>query len=180
MATGNEDMDDNLVSVFKTGDPGLLPLAQIALESAGIEYQERSAGKVDNLQWTLSQKPTTRPVVMEILVASDVAAQARDLLADLSQSDAISSSDPGLLTDSAETQGIRLRLADTGAPLATLTEEQLQTLGSHLEEAGPQKFLVDSDAIGRLRHSDVDRRVVDALAQALGDHTAMTIEWSVG
>ena len=171
---------DNLVSVFKTADPGLLPLVRIALESAGIEYQERSSGKVDNLQWTLSQKPTTRPVVMEIFVASDAAAQARDLLADLNQSTAIASSDPGLLTDSAETQAIRLELANTGVTLATLTEEQLQTLGSHLEEAGPQQFVVDFDAIGRLRHSETDRRLVDALELALGDNTAMTVQWSVG
>lgn len=173
-------MDDNLVSVFKTEDPGLLPLARIALESAGIEYQERSAGKVDNLQWTLSQKPTTRPVVMEIFVASDAAAQARDLLADLSQSTAISSSDPGLLTASAETQGIRLRLANTDAALATLTEEELQTLGSHLEEAGPQQFLVDFDSLNRLRHSELDPQLVDSLEQALGNNTAMMLEWSVG
>ena len=70
---------DELISLFKTDDPGLLPLAKIALESAGIEYEARSAGKTDNLQWTLSQRPTNRPFVMEILVASDVAAQATRL-----------------------------------------------------------------------------------------------------
>jgi hypothetical protein len=172
-------VDENLVSVFKTEDPGLLPLAEIALESAGIEYQARSAGKIDNLQWTLSQKPTTRPVVMEIMVASDVAAQARELLADLNQSSAVASSDPALLTDS-ESQAIKLVLTNTNITLASLTEEQLQTLGSHLEESGPQQFLVDFDAISRLRHTEVDPQLIDALEKALGENNAMTISWSVG
>ena len=119
-------IDDNLVSVFKTEDPGLLPLAQMALESAGIEYLTRSFGKVDNLQWTLSQKPTNAAAVMEIVVAGDVAAQARDLLADLDQSTAVSTSDPALLTDSAESQAIRLEVVNTGVAVATLSEEQLQ------------------------------------------------------
>src|SRR6187402_2875200 len=107
--------EDQLVSVFKTDDPGILPLARIALESAGIEYQARSAGKADNLQWTLSQKPTNRPTVTEIMVASDVAAQARELLADLGTSPATSVSDPAVLTASAESQTIRLEVVETGA-----------------------------------------------------------------
>lgn len=173
-------IDDNLVSVFKTEDPGLLPLAEIALTSAGIEHQTRSFGKVDNLQWTLSQKPTTRPTVSEILVASDLAAQARDLLADLDQSTAVSTSDPALLTGSAEAPAIRLDVVNTGVTLAMLSEEQLQTLGSHLEESAPQQFLVDAESISRLRHSEADEHLVDAIEQALGDHDTITIRWSVG
>lgn len=173
-------MDDNLVSVFKTEDPGLLPLAQIALESAGIEYQARSAGKADNLQWTLSQKPTNRPVVLEIMVAHDVADQARDLLADLNQSTAVSTSDPALLTDSAEQQAIRLVDASTGSTLATLTEADLQQLTSHFEETGPQEFQADFESINRLRHTEIDGRLFNALRQALGDRDEMTLKWTVG
>ena len=112
-----DNVDDGLVSVFKTDDPGLLPLAKITLESAGIEYQARSFGKVDNLQWTLSQTPTIRATVTEILVTSDVADRARDLLADLTKSQTVAATDPALLTDSAEAQAIRLEVVDSGTPI---------------------------------------------------------------
>src|SRR6187455_1128442 len=80
-----ESSDDNLVSIFKTEDPGVLPLATMALEAEGIDYYIRSAGKVDTLQWLMSQPPTNRPRVLEIVVAPDVATRARDLVVDLEQ-----------------------------------------------------------------------------------------------
>jgi len=171
--------EDRLVSVFKTDDPGILPLAKIALETAGIEYEARSAGKVDNLQWTLSQRPTNRPWVTEILVASDVAAQARDLLADLSASSISAASDPHMLTASAEAQAIRIEVVETGAPLATVNEEGLQQLGSHLEDAGPQQFLVDHEAIARLRRSGAADELLLRLTDALGEAESITIRWAV-
>ena len=76
--------DTRLVSVFRTGDPGLLPLATMALDEAGIEYLLRHAGKSDSFDWMMSQTPTNRPIDQEILVTSDVADQARALLGDLS------------------------------------------------------------------------------------------------
>ena len=172
--------EDQLVSVFKTDDPGLLPLAKIALESAGIEYEARSAGKVDNLQWTMSQKPTNRPWVTEIFVASDVAAQARDLLADLNATATTAASDPAMLTVSAESQTIRLEVVSTGAPVATVNEEGLQQLGSQLEDAGPQQFLVDHEAITRLRRAGADDELLMRLRDALGEAEAITLRWSVG
>src|SRR6186713_2697798 len=75
--------ETSLVSVFKTSDPGLLPLATMALEGEGIEYFVKNSGKSDSLEWMMSQNPTTRPIVVEIMVGSDVAAKARDLLVDL-------------------------------------------------------------------------------------------------
>jgi len=175
-----DSTQDRLVSVFKTDDPGLLPLAKIALESAGIEYQARSAGKVDNMQWTLSQKPTIRPTVTEILVASDVAAQATDLLADLNASATYAASDPAVLTDSAESQSIRLEVVTTGILLANLTEAELQELGSHLEEAGQQQYLIDLETITRLRRAGADAELLQRLDAALGDSESITIRWVVG
>ena len=174
------DSEDRLVSVFKTEDPGLLPLAKIALETAGIEYQARSAGKVDNLQWTMSQAPTNRPFVMEILVAGDVAGRASDLLADLNQSATVSASDPAVLGDSAEPQAVRLEVAGTALALATVTEEQLQWLGSHLEETGQQEYLLDDEGMMRLQRSGTNRDLVRVLGHALGDSERVTLRWSVG
>lgn len=170
---------DELISVFKTDDPGLLPLAKIALESAGIEYEARSAGKTDNLQWTLSQRPTNRPFVMEILVASDVAAQATEILADLNSSATTAASDPSLLTGTAETQTIRVEVAETGTTLATVTEAELQELGSHLEDAGPQQYLVDQEALTRLRRAGAGDELLLRLETALGEGENIKIRWIV-
>src|SRR4051812_30905360 len=119
-------------SVFTTDDPGLVPLAKIALELAGIDYQARSAGKADNLQWTLSQSPTNRPVVIEFFVSSDDAARARDLLSDLAQSTTVGATDPSALTITAESQAIQIRDVTTGLTLARVSEEELQQISSHL------------------------------------------------
>ena len=170
---------DHLISVFKTDDPGLLPLAKIALESAGIEYEARSAGKVDNMQWTLSQKPTNRPSVMEILVASDVAAQATELLADLNSTATVAASDPAVLTGSAETHTIRVEVADSGAVLASVNEAELQELISHLEEVGQQLYLVDFDALTRLRRAGAGDELLLRLDKALGVQDTITIRWTV-
>jgi hypothetical protein len=166
-------------SVFTTDDPGLVPLAKIALESAGIDYQARSAGKADNLQWTLSQSPTNRPVVIEFFVSSDDAARARDLLSDLAQSTTVGATDPSVLTITAESQAIQIRDVTTGLTLARVSEEELQQISSHLEEDGPEQFVVDAEALESLRHAGADPRVVGALSQALGDQDQIRIAWTV-
>src|SRR5512140_3640749 len=127
--------DSNLVSIFRTDDPGVLPLATIALDAEGIEYSVRSAGKVDTLQWTISQKPTNRPVVMEIVVARDVAFKARDLVVDLEQPLGSPTdqpaADPGVLAGMTESPAaIRLEDAGSGITIGTITEAQLQELSS--------------------------------------------------
>ena len=167
-----------LICVFKTDDGGLLPLAQIALESAGIAYEVRGPAKTDSLRWMMGQKPTIIPTVAEIFVASDVAAQAKDLLADLDRSSTLAASDPALLTGTAETQAIQLEAA--GRAIATITEAQLQELSGHLEETDQQQFLVDEDGIERLRHSTAEPALVEKLIQALGDESSITVTWTVG
>ena len=117
---------------------------------------------------------------MEILVASDVAAHASDLLADLTTSATHAASDPAVLTASAESQSIRLEVTSTGIALANVNEAELQELGSHLEEAGQQQYLIDHEAITRLRRSGADDEQLQRLANALGDADSITIRWVVG
>ena len=74
--TSTNSSDARLVSVFKTDDPAVLPLATMALETEGIEYFVKHAGKSDSLQWMMSQDPTTRPIAVEIVVGPDVAAKS--------------------------------------------------------------------------------------------------------
>jgi hypothetical protein len=171
----------SLISIFRTDDPGVLPLVEIALQTEGIEYLVRHADKADSMNWTIAQTPTIRPVVMEVLVAPDVASRARDLVADLENPAAVrlpgAGAAVGVSPDT--TASIRLEDAERGAEIASVTDADLQSITSHLDEQGPQSFLVDARALERLGHAHADESLRDALRSALGDRDAMVIRWSV-
>jgi hypothetical protein len=176
--------DDTAVSIFKTEDPGVLPLATMALDAEGIAYSVRSAGKADTLQWTISQRPTNRPVVMEIVVARDVAAKARDLVVDLEQALGASSGpaavDPAALAAAAESPAdIRLEEAGTGIAIGAITEEQLQELTSHLEEESPQQYFVNAATVERLEAARAIAALVELLRHAVGGGAGRSIRWTV-
>ncbi len=164
-----DQTDDKLVSIFRTEDPGVLPLATIALDAEGIAYSVRSAGKADTLQWTISQKPTNRPVVMEIVVTADVAAKARDLVVDLEQPFPEPPADPGAAADAADPPTIRLEDAATGIAdwrhhrgAVAATHEPPRRGGAAALFRDPRD---DRDAPGRPRRCGADRRVASRRRQ---------------
>ena len=173
----------SLVSVFRTEDAGVLPLVEIALKSEGIEYFVRHAGKADSMDWTQSQAPTIRPVVLEVLVAPDVAARARDLVVDLENPAAAAlpaaGATVGVSPDTSQTSAIRLDDVDRGTEIATVTEADLQLLTSHLEEQAPQSYVIDGGALQRLEEARSDASLLSAFRSALGDRDGMVIRWSV-
>ena len=157
---GGELPDASLVSVFKTSDPGLLPLATMALEGEGIEYFVKNAGKSDSLQWMMSQDPTNRPIAVEILVGSDVAAKARDLLVDLENP--MPSAAPSGLSPSAD-------LAASEPPTVTLEDDGVRRVHDAVRdfEAAMRGEAVHEQRVGACRRHkrfvDLERRE-DALA----------------
>lgn len=172
--------DERLVSIFKTDDPGVLPLATMALEAEGIEYSVHNAGKNDSLEWQMSQQPTNRPVVMEILVTSDVAARARDLVADLQRPlSNLAHSDPAAIVDTLDPPAIWLEDAVTDRLLGQISEAQLQELTSRLEEEAPEQYFVDSETIDTLVESHADAQLIALLREAVGDGDGLVIRWSV-
>jgi len=178
----SNDADDiRAVRVFKTEDPAILPLATMALEAEGIEYVVKHAGKVDSLGWTLSQFPTNRPVVMEIVVGSDVASKAKELLADLEQSTAgdvpADPAPPEPMTLS-EPPSIALEDAASGIKVGDITESQLQELTSRLEEESPQQYFVTSGTVEMLQEAGVESSLVAMLREAVGAD-GRAIRWTV-
>ena len=172
--------DGRLVSIFKTSDIGVLPLATMALEAEGIEYSIRSAGKADSMQWLMSQQPTNRAVVVEIMVASDVASRARDLVVDLERaSPGISLTDPAAIPETTDPPTLRLEDAATGLPIGAITEAQLQELSSHLEEEAPRQYFLDAATIDMLESANADAALVALLRQALGGRDGLMIRWAV-
>jgi hypothetical protein len=183
MPSPTDHPDSRLESVFKTDDPGLLPLATMALESAGIEHIVRNEGKVDSLDWAMSQPPTIRPRVVEILVTSDAAARARELLADLANSAAASAASAEVTTDAvieSEPPTVTLEDAATGTTIGQITESQLQEITSRLEEEASQQYRLTPDAVDDLEKAGVDAALVALLRQSVGPHdSGRLIRWVV-
>jgi hypothetical protein len=175
--------DARLVSVFKTSDPGVLPLATMALDGEGLEYIVRNSGKVDSMEWAMSQQPTNRPIVVEIFVTSDVATRARDLLVDLEQPVPASPMTESELTASAMAAAppsVTIEDAVSGARIGDLNESQLQELTSRLEEDGPQRYFITGATVDMLQEAHVDAGLVGLLRQAVGaDGSGRVIRWSV-
>jgi hypothetical protein len=176
-----ESADARLVQVFRTDDPAVLPLATMALEGEGIEYHVRHAGTEDSYEWQMSQTPTTRPTVVEIVVASDVAARARDLLVDLEGSTpagataSIPPADP-----QAEPPTVRLEDAESGLPIGTISESQLQELTTHLEEEKPQHYFVTPETVEMLQDSGADAALVATLRAAAASRPGgVSVRWIV-
>ena len=180
---GGELPDASLVSVFKTSDPGLLPLATMALEGEGIEYFVKNAGKSDSLQWMMSQDPTNRPIAVEILVGSDVAAKARDLLVDLENpmpSAAPSGLSPSADLAASEPPTVTLEDAVAGTVVGAITESQLQELTSRLEEQNEHEYFVTGETVDMLQTAGVDAGLIELLRQAVGaDGSGRAIRWVV-
>jgi hypothetical protein len=182
MQSDDEQPDAKVVSVFKTDDPALLPLATMALEGEGIEYFVRHAGKSDSLQWMMSQDPTTRPIAVEIVVGSDVAGRARELLADLENPVPAATPEPAGVDSIATSEPSAVTLEDSvdGTVIGAVTESQLQELTSRLEEEGPQEYSITGETVDLLQTAGVDAALVDLLRQAVGaDGSGRVIRWVV-
>jgi hypothetical protein len=78
-----------LSSVFDIRDGAIVPLATMALESAGIEYAIRAANVIiPGVTRGSEHTGYDKLVPGQILVRADDAARARDLLADLEKASA--------------------------------------------------------------------------------------------
>ena len=175
--------DTGLVAVFKTSDPAVLPLATMALDGEGIAYLVRNAGKNDSMRWMMSQDPTNRPMVIEIVVASDVAAKARDLLVDLEnpsgQFIAPTTAEESSLT-SAEAPSALLEDAVSGERIGTITESDLQEITSRLEEEQPHQYFITGETVDMLQEAGASAGLIDLLRQAVGaDGSGRVIRWVV-
>ena len=167
-------LSDKLESVFKTDDPAILPLAKMALETEGIAYFVKHSGKHDSLGWVMSQQPTNRPVVLEIMVTSDLAGRARDLLAELAKP-----AGPTPVFES-EPPAIVLENVATGAAIGSISESQLQELTSRLQEDSPKQYRITDDTIDALQHAGVDASLLALLRSAADPgRRELVIRWVV-
>ena len=75
---------------------------------------------------------------------------------------------------------IQLTDKDTGAPLGTISEEQLQYLIDHLEEesSDDQDYYINETTVDLCEQHGADKALVALLRSALEGRREMEIRWS--
>ena len=75
---------------------------------------------------------------------------------------------------------ITLRDKETGNPIGTITEAQLQFLADQLEEewAEDTDYWLDQSTIDLLAERGADGTLVDLLRRSMGEREEMEITWS--
>jgi len=75
---------------------------------------------------------------------------------------------------------IHLEDKDTGAPIGTLSEEQLQYLIDQLEEESrdDRDYYINTTTLDLFEERGADKALVRLLRSALGGRTEMEIRWS--
>jgi len=181
----NPNPDVSLVTVFTTDEMGLLPLAKLALEQEQIEYFVREAPKSPMSAGGKSFRGDTQMMPIEIQVASDQAARARELLVDLEASGGsamMSGSDPAALPASPPDAALTVSLFDreSGALVGRISDEQLDWLSDQLEEESDvdTDYYIDKPTIDMLRDAGGDATVLEILRSALGGREGVEIRWS--
>ncbi|MEZ5319216.1 MAG: DUF2007 domain-containing protein [Vicinamibacterales bacterium] len=198
--------DSNLVPVFRTVERGLVPLATMALEEAGIEHvvqHPHLSGVIVGERSDLASAGPADQAPVEVLVAAEDEARARDLLADLAQSGPGTSmpnradgARPGTVSRQAQAvgdaagpaspagagadAGVVVVDAQTGATIARLTDAQLAWLARHLEleSSSDTDYYLDRATIDMLERAGADRALLDTLRGALGPREGVDIRWS--
>jgi len=178
-----------LVAVIQTAEAGLIDLARIALEQAGISYVvQPTAGsprrKVDERLggWTSDQPDPAAVVVLE----SD-ADRARELLAGLQH-------DAGAMPAGATTApangvsrptgiaAILLLDAERGTFIGRISEAQFHILVEHLEQESDhdRSYYIDAPTIDMLADAGADETLVNLLKGALAGREGVEVRWSDG
>jgi processive 1,2-diacylglycerol beta-glucosyltransferase len=184
------DPNAALVSVFRTNEPGLLPLARLALEQEQIEHDIRDPGLTHQLVgYRQASGSSAIDTPLEILVRAEDAERARALLIGLGNSMAAAAEAPAVggpalaarPGDGGE-RAATVRLVDdeSNRPVGWITEAQLGWLNAHLEQesADDRDYYVDRATIEMIADLGADASLVEILRRALGDRDNITVRWS--
>ena len=175
--------DAKVESVFQTTELGLLPLAEMALDQAGIEYFVRDArGPLSAGGRTF--RGDVPQMGVEILVRTSDAERARGLLADLEDEGPPGpppSEQPAAAISPAQAPAGTVNLYDSasGAVIGQATDEQLQWLDEHLERESStdEDYYIDKLTLEMLQDAKGDPALLDLLRRALGDREGMDVRW---
>ncbi len=164
-------MDQFAVSVFRTSDHALLPLATMALDGEHIAHVVRRPAEIGIAAVLRSDMPfVDAGVVAEILVRGEDAARARDVLADLAQA-------PFPPPAPEAVAALHVRDIGTGMTVGQVTETQARFLVDQLEEedAAEARYFIDARTIEMLEREGAEPALVETLRRALGPQDGVEI-----
>jgi processive 1,2-diacylglycerol beta-glucosyltransferase len=186
---GDPAPDAALVSVLQSAEGGLIDLARIALEQAGIYYVVQPASgtphrKADQRLWGVT---SGRPDAAAVVVLEHDADRAREVLSGLQHEAgaiaAAASPPPSSgTTGPAGVACIVLRDAGRGTFIGRISEAQLDFLLEQLEQESEQdrSYYLDAATVDMLAGAGADETLVDLLRGALAGREGVDITWTDG
>ncbi len=178
--------DAPIVTVFATADEGLLPLATLALEQAGIEYAVRKVGlsEVFGVSHPTPGFESTG-LAASIQVLQDDEKRARGVLADLEQarpepvSSDVEEPEPPLAEVSVPADRIELFEGETGTPVGAVSRAEFDWLSGKLvkESTEDRDYWIDAPTLQMLEEHGADETLLDILRRALGTKAGVNVRW---
>ncbi len=176
--------DAKFVVAFETTDPGVLPLAEIALQQAGIEYTIQNGGISDIILGARAGRrlrENERPI--EVVVRAEDESRARECLDDLRTADAAiapavpPASTPVAAGTVASGGTIHLVDAETGGPIGDITDAQFRFLAECLEAESldDSDYYIDEPTLALLEDKHADPALIEMLRRALGTREGLDV-----
>ena len=185
---GDDTADQPLVAVFHADLPELLPLAEAALEQAGIEYLIRRENTPVPVGFGHQAEFGGAEGAADVLVYAVDAERARTVLADLAlEPEAPIGSRPPASTTAAGAASAaaagppayRLVDPESGTVIGDITESQFHVLADELEEESDadRDYYIDTATVDVLAGAGADAHLVGMLRRALGNREGIDIGW---
>jgi len=177
----------NLKVVFTTTEPGLLPLAGIALDQRGIEFTTRLQGHDSMTAGGRIYRGEGSNEPVEILVREEDAAAAADLLKDLEENQSPSAGASSAASKPASTPPtpaadavVSLIDLATNQPVGRITDADLAWLGDHLEKESVDDtdYYFDRATLDMLEQAGAAPALMAVLRNALGSRDDMELHWT--
>ena len=176
------DPDLSLVSVIRTDEVGLIPLVQMALDQAGIEFILRDVSDAEAAGGR-AMRGNPSQMLEEILVTADDESRAREIIEALRTSQSAvppQSSTPARDGGPMDGATIELLDAETGRHVGRITSAQLQWLIDQLEEESEEDhdYYIDGPTLDMLQEAGADPALILMLRTALGSREGIEIRWA--
>ena len=176
-----------LTVVFRTMEPGLLPLATLALEEQGIEFVSRLSGSDALTAGGVAYRGTTPEAPVEILVRTEDAQAASELLRDLeaqgkeaAAAAAPSPAAPIPFPTTTATGNVELVDLTSKHVVGRITDDDLAWLNSQLEKESEddRDYYFDRPTLDMLDGKGASPKLMAVLRGALGSRDDMDLQWS--
>jgi hypothetical protein len=172
-----------IATVFETDEPGLLALAKLTLEQADIEFVEYLRPDAPLLEGGRIVRGDKQRALVELHVASDDEAAARELLDSLGTETEAVTPPLAMVQDNGESlpteadADVDLVDVESGRPIGRITRDQFDWLASRLEKESPddRAFYIDRATLDMLQDQGADHGLLLMLKTAMGDRDGVEI-----